>query len=284
MAIGFCGICSQLSKFAQANAILLFAFMTGWLFWRSAARRTACLIAGPLLCCVLLFVICNARMNPGKTNQIKERWRALLALDVRAPAPIAIADGGGRMRPDLFIVSNNPIASQFMGDRRLADATCMRMIPEAGLFGFGPGTWSRTYYHFTTDPLLRTFFLYVQFAHEDYLQTIVEWGVLGAGAWGWIVFGGLKSGFSRLARFRRECQEISREEGIVLGAVMGVAGVLLHALIDFPLQIPSIQLYTCVLLGLLWQGKCEETVTDREKVCGTTDPLGAFGCGSSFPR
>ena len=176
------------------------------------------------------------------------------------------------MRPDLFIASNNPIASQFLGDRRLADATCLRMIPEAGLFGFGPGTWTRTYYHFTTDRFLRTFFLYMQFAHEDYLQTIVEWGILGAGAWGWIVFGGLKTGFLRLARFRRECEEISREEGIVLGAVMGVAGVLLHALLDFPLQIPSIQLYACVLLGLLWQRKSEEPANADLMALGSSRP------------
>jgi len=34
--------------------------------------------------------------------------------------------------------------------------------------------------------------------------------------------------------------------------MLAISGTLLHAVIDFPLQIASIQLYIAVLLGLCW--------------------------------
>jgi hypothetical protein len=251
-AIGVSGIFAQLCRFAQANVGFLLIALIGWLIWRFPARRTPYIGAGILLICLLASIACVVNFSPSTADSIKARWKSSF-VPAAPPPPPQTSLQSPRMRADLFMESDNPIASQFMGTERMADATCLRMIPAAGLFGFGPGTWSRTYFHFTTDPLLRTFFLYTQFAHQDYLQTIVEWGLLGAAAWGLILFGGLRSGFARLRRFRREGAGMTREEGIVLGALASLIGVLLHSMIDFPLQIPSIQLYACVLLALLWQ-------------------------------
>ena len=36
------------------------------------------------------------------------------------------------------------------------------------------------------------------------------------------------------------------------GALFSLAGVMLHALVDFPLQIASLQLYTMLVAGILW--------------------------------
>ncbi len=148
--------------------------------------------------------------------------------------------------------SDELIRNHFLGYQRLASGVCLRMIPQAGLLGFGPGSWTGSYSHFTTDPFMRTFFLGIQFANEDYLQTVVEWGLLGALAWAILAFGGLWCGVKRLARYRLNGNDICEEEGLIVGALFSLTGVFIHALIDFPLQIPSIQLYVMVLLGLLW--------------------------------
>jgi O-antigen ligase len=155
----------------------------------------------------------------------------------------------------MFLESTDPKAHQLLGDYRLAVATCLRMIPKSGLLGFGPGTWSATYPHFTNDTFLRTFYLNLQFAHNDYLQAVVEWGVLGAAAWAFLILGAMDVTVRRLCKNRANNLEVTREEAISIGCALALFGVLLHALLDFPLQIPSIQLYVCVLVGLLWASR-----------------------------
>ena len=42
-------------------------------------------------------------------------------------------------------------------------------------------------------------------------------------------------------------------QGILSAAcVFSLAGVMLHALVDFPLQIASLQLFTMLIAGMLW--------------------------------
>ncbi len=58
----------------------------------------------------------------------------------------------------------------------------LKMVPVAGWTGFGPGTFSKYYGHYVKDdPAIRNVPFWV--AHEDYLQTVIEWGYLGAALW-----------------------------------------------------------------------------------------------------
>jgi O-antigen ligase len=126
------------------------------------------------------------------------------------------------------------------------------MIPQAGLLGFGPGAWPRSYPHFTDDALLRTYYLQMQFAYNDYLQVLVEWGVLGTMAWAVLFAGGIWGGVYRLRRYRSKGGRIGEKEGMIAGALGGLLGVLICAWWYPPLQVPSVQLYVAVLLGILW--------------------------------
>jgi O-antigen ligase len=107
---------------------------------------------------------------------------------------------------------------------------------------------------------------YWRFLHEDYLQTLIEWGWLGTALWIFLFGGGMATAFrsaARQRRIRRAAESDVRERVrarewsprrrlIVPLATIALAGVALHAIVDFPLQIYSIQLYVASYLGVCW--------------------------------
>jgi hypothetical protein len=131
-----------------------------------------------------------------------------------------------------------------------ASRVAMRAVPDAGLCGFGPGTFRvvfPTYNRSGSDQVPGTW----RFLHEDYLQTLLEWGWIGGSLWALLFFGGITVGTrSYKEHARREWTPRRRVlQPLVIIALMGVA---LHALVDFPGQIESIQLYVATYLGLCW--------------------------------
>ena len=126
----------------------------------------------------------------------------------------------------------------------------VRALPHAGLFGFGPGTFRvvfPTYNRTGSDQVLGTW----RFLHEDYLQTLLEWGWVGGILWALLFFGGITVSIrSYKEHARREWTPRRRVlQPLVITALIGVA---LNALVDFPGQIESIQLYVATYLGLCW--------------------------------
>jgi hypothetical protein len=145
--------------------------------------------------------------------------------------------------------------NQFSGElsnknpRLLVSQVCWGMIPDAGVMGFGPGTFETIFPYYTRD-LGNAISGIWYFAHEDYLQAVLEWGWLGAAAWALLIFGGLL--YARIVK-RRNSADWSTSDRVYYFAILtAFLGVLLHALVDFPLQIASIQLYVAVLAGMLW--------------------------------
>jgi len=131
-----------------------------------------------------------------------------------------------------------------------ASRIAVRALPDAGLFGFGPGTFRvvfPTYNRAGNDQLPGTW----RFLHEDYLQTVLEWGWIGGMFWALLFFGGITVGIrSYRGRAKREWTPRRRVlQPLIIIALMGVA---LHALVDFPIQIESIQLYVATYLGICW--------------------------------
>jgi O-antigen ligase len=126
----------------------------------------------------------------------------------------------------------------------------VRALPDAGLFGFGPGTFRvvfPTYNRSGSNQVPGTW----RFLHQDYLQTLLEWGWIGGILWALLFFGGITVGIRSYKKHsRREWTPRRRVlQPLIIIALMGVA---LHALVDFPVQIESIQLYVATYLGLCW--------------------------------
>lgn len=134
--------------------------------------------------------------------------------------------------------------------RWLTDEAIVRhALPASGWWGFGPGTFQITFPFFTQNLGDRVAGVW-QNAHQDYLQTLMEWGYLGGLVWAFLFFIGLGIG---ITKHRKQQNSWDRETRLFSSAcILSFCGLLLHALVDFPLQIPSLQLYAAVLLALLW--------------------------------
>lgn len=126
---------------------------------------------------------------------------------------------------------------------------CLKMSHEAGYFGFGPGTFESTF-PYAVAVYGHAPFGHWRFAHQDYLQILVEWGKIGLAIWCVLYFGGVFSalyhGFSSHNGFRH------RDKFMLQCVALSLMGCAIHAVMDFPLQVPAIQLYVAVLVGIAW--------------------------------
>ena len=135
--------------------------------------------------------------------------------------------------------------------RWLASRAALRAVGDASFFGFGPGTFRVIFPYYTSGlgPGIEGIW---RFLHEDYLQTVLEWGWLGSALWGVVFFGGIFVAIRNLRMPERAPGWRPRYRRFLPLIVLALLGVALHALVDFPLQIASLQLYVAVYLGICW--------------------------------
>ena len=98
------------------------------------------------------------------------------------------------------------------------------------ILGYGLGTFSDVY------PAYRSFYsnLFVNHAHNDYIETLVDTGVVGLGLFLWLLVGVFRSGFGKI--MDRDDQEGSL---LTLAALTGITGIAVHSCLDFNLHIPA---------------------------------------------
>jgi O-antigen ligase len=169
----------------------------------------------------------------------------------------------------------NELSAQLPADARwLASRAALRALGDASWFGFGPGTF-RVIFPYYTSGLGRGIEGTWRFLHEDYLQTVLEWGRLGSVLWGLLFFGGIFVAIKNLRTPGRALEWLPRHRRLLPMIVLALLGIALHALVDFPLQIASLQFYVAVYLGICWgssrwerkggEGKREERNVQRGK-------------------
>jgi len=122
-------------------------------------------------------------------------------------------------------------------------------VPDVGWFGLGPGLY-KVAFPYQMSSMRNAGGAVHDYAHEDYLQTVLEWGYFGTFWWTFLVAGGLYRAFRTYSR--RESFTSKTERHLVLAAILGVVGTLAQALLDFPLQIASLRFFFLVLLALCW--------------------------------
>lgn len=138
-----------------------------------------------------------------------------------------------------------------MSGRIQANEVMTKMISDDGwgAMGTGPGSFYPLFPYYTNeiDSMIMGVWNY---AHNDYLQTLVEWGWLGTGCLAACIGGG----FLLIARelfYHRDNH--SKTRFIFLrGYMVAMTTFLIHATIEFPFQIESLAVVFSVILGVAW--------------------------------
>jgi O-antigen ligase len=105
-----------------------------------------------------------------------------------------------------------------------------KMFLRRPVLGWGMGTFPTVY------PGYRSFYTndFINEAHNDYAQLLVESGVLGFGAMIWFLILLYRHGLPRSRRW-----EFRWDGALSLAALLGCTGILFHSFVDFNLQIPA---------------------------------------------
>jgi O-antigen ligase len=137
--------------------------------------------------------------------------------------------GGGELNKRLATVG--PSHAEIAGDiRRDINRDGLKMSLERPVLGWGLGTFPVVY------PQFRTFNtnFFINQAHNDYLQLLVEMGLLGFATMLWFLLTLYKRAIKKIGNWTSEISG-----AVTLACVLGLSGILVHSAVDFNLQIPA---------------------------------------------
>jgi O-antigen ligase len=243
----------HVSRFPQVIATVALVGFSAWTgLWRVLGRVPRLRLG--LLVAALAAAVSVGVAGATRIDDISSRWHQLQMANLIggrvATPPPPMSEWPRIMRDDLFIPSDH--RAYPLGDRGATYATALAAIAERPWFGWSPGGWMAAASAHSVDPFVRTFFLTVQFTHNDLLQACVEWGLVGATGWMLVIGGAVAFALGRLRQF-------PARDYLAAGAAVGLTSVLVQSAIDFPLQIPAVQFNALALAGLAWSAPVART-------------------------
>jgi len=137
--------------------------------------------------------------------------------------------GGAELSKRIATVSSSH--SEITGDiRHYINHDGLKMFVKRPVLGWGLGTFPVVY------PRFRTFYtnFFVNEAHNDYLQLLVEMGLLGFGTMIWFLITLYTRAIKKIGNWTAEISG-----AVALACVLGLTGILVHSAVDFNLQIPA---------------------------------------------
>jgi O-antigen ligase len=126
---------------------------------------------------------------------------------------------------------NAEARQELSGGMRMAiDRDGLKMYAHKPVLGWGLGTFPDVY------PRYRSFHtnFFVNEAHNDYLQLLVEVGTLGFATMIWYIVLLCRSAIKKMGNWTEDING-----AVALATIIGVTGILVHSFVDFNLQIPA---------------------------------------------
>ena len=134
-----------------------------------------------------------------------------------------------------IFLSNNGRGLARIGDlspgiRPQITKDCLKMFVKRPIWGWGLGAFPTVY------PQYRSFYtnLFVNEAHNDYAQLLVETGVLGFALMLWFLTRLYRATLPALHGWQNRW-----DRAVSLAALIGCTGILVHSFVEFNLQIPA---------------------------------------------
>jgi O-antigen ligase len=202
----------------RAAAAAVAAVMVGTIFLSGSRGGMLAIVTELLILAVLLI-------------KQKRGLRTALGIGVFLAVVVGLLTwvGGGELTKRIATVG--PSHSEISSDiRHYINRDGLKMFLKRPVLGWGLGTFPVVY------PQFRTFYtnFFVNQAHNDYLQLLVEMGLLGFGTMFWF----LLTLYTRaIKKIEHWTSEISG--AVTLACVLGLSGILVHSAVDFNLQIPA---------------------------------------------
>jgi O-antigen ligase len=143
--------------------------------------------------------------------------------------------GGNEVTRRLLSIHSEARQEITGGTRLSIDRDCLRMLLKKPFLGWGLGTFPIVY------PEFRSFYttFFVNQAHNDYLQLLVETGLAGFAIALWFLALLFRGAARKLKDFTKSDGTETATGALTLAALLGCVGILVHSLFDFNLQIPA---------------------------------------------
>jgi O-antigen ligase len=220
------------------------ALMAGSIFLSGSRGGMAAFVAQMLVLGVLM-----VRKRGGS-------WRQPLMLGFFLAMVIAflVWMGGSELTQRVLSIHSEAREEISGGVRLTIDRDCLRMFLRRPLLGWGLGTFPIVY------PAFRSFYttFFVNQAHNDYLQLLVETGLAGIGIAVWFMV----LVFRRAARKLKNWTDTA-SGALTVAALLGCIGILVHSFVDFNLQIPANAALFYVLCAIAASAPLQESQRRR---------------------
>jgi O-antigen ligase len=143
--------------------------------------------------------------------------------------------GGNELARRLISIHSEAREEIAGGVRVTIDRDCLRMLLKKPFLGWGLGTFPIVY------PEFRSFYttFFVNQAHNDYLQLLVETGVAGFAIAIWFLVLVFRQAAAKIENSAKSDWTESANGALTVTALLGCVGILVHSFLDFNLQIPA---------------------------------------------
>jgi O-antigen ligase len=128
----------------------------------------------------------------------------------------------------------------------------LRMWHENVWWGVGPGHFNTRFRAYRPEGIQ----LSPEYAHNDYLNTLADWGAVGTAlvlaAWVLLLIGVIQTWSSvRLSSGELGGKSGSNKFAVVFGASVGLVAILLHSVVDFNMHIPANAILAVTMMALV---------------------------------